>query len=278
MAWNEKPPILTGKSRDDLQNLRDYLFRMASSLEEIAVGSSSSVTVSHSKDGTQVLKPGAKDGAIDAVRRNAEELRSLIIKSADNLQQQIVNGDEAVIAYTDSKREEYDGRYLATSAFGTFEENLNARIATTARGVVENYDYTATVQGVVGDSISLLQGYYEAINGEIRRGLVLDPDTNTYVIGIVISQAVTFSGVVGDTDPNNPHDGNVYYYVAPDQTFGIYTATGWQFWINGTKRGWFSSLDSMLHVSNIIVENKLQAGEHWEISFTDGFGIKYTGV
>lgn len=276
MAWNEKPPILTGQSGRDLANLRDYLFRMAQSLTEVETAAA--VKVSYAKDGTQILTPaGNADDAATAIARNAQELKSLIVKSADALRQQIIDGDAAVTAYTDSKEEAYDGKYLAVSAFGTFEENLNTRIATTARGVVESFNYSTAIESVQ-DSIGLLQGYYDQIQGEIRRGLVLDPETNTYVIGIVISQQVSFSGVVEHTDPNYPGDGNEYYYVSPEQTFGIYTATGWQFWINGMKRGWFSSQDSMLHVSQIVVEQKLQGGSNWEITFDGGFGIKYTGA
>ena len=270
MAWNEKPPILTGQYSRDLTNLRDYLFRMAQSLTEVE--SAAAVSISYTKDGKQILTPAESAD----IKRNAQELRSLIIKSADALRQQITEGDAEVTAYTDSKEEQYDGKYLAVSAFGTFEENLNTRIATTARGVVESYNYAAAIDSVQ-DSIGLLQGYYDQINGEIRRGMVLDPDTNTYVIGIVISQQVSFSGVVEHTDPNYPGDGNEYYYVAPAQTFGIYTATGWQFWINGQKRGWFSSQDSMLHVSSIVVEQSLRGGD-WKITFANGFGIKYTGA
>lgn len=277
MAWNEKPPILTGRSRDDLQNLRDYLFRMAQSLEEATGPASTAVTVSHAKDGSQVLKPGIDKAAVEAVRKNAEELKALIIKNANELGQVIIEGDASVREYADRKEEVYDSRYLAISEFGTFEEDLTNRIETTARGVVESYNYASAIESTQ-DSIDLLQNYYETINGEIRRGLVEDPDNpGTYIIGIVISQQVTFAGVVGESDAANPHDGYTYYYVAPNQTFGIYTATGWQFWINGTKRGWFSSQDSMLHVSNIYVESALRAGPDWEITFSGGFGIKYIG-
>lgn len=279
MAWNEKPPILTGRYQADIQNLRDYLFRMANSLTDVITAEVRTVVSGENK--------GA-DKTVEDVRRNAEELRSLIVKSAGDLQNRIIEnaaalrdeieaGDAQIIEYTDSKQEIYDSLYLAQSEFGTFEETLTNRIETTARGVVESFDYASLIESTQ-DSLDLLQAYYETINGEIRRGLVLDPDTSTYVIGIVISQQVTFSGVVDENDPNNPGDGNTYYYVAPNQTFGIYTATGWQFWINGVKRGWFGSQDSMLHVSNIYVESTLQLGPNWEITFSNGFGIKYTGT
>ena len=69
----------------------------------------------------------------------------------------------------------------------------------------------------------------------------------------------------------------IYHELAPGQTFGLYTSAGWQFWINGVRRGWFSSEDSMLHVANIIAEDKLRAGSDWEISTAGGFGLRYIG-
>lgn len=293
MPFAEKPPIMTGNTKDDLGKLRDYLFRMAASLNEAANAPSAinaGTIIGYSKKGEAVTKNGKEASSdIEAVRKNANELKALIIKSAKGLQIQldampdepnvkawISEGDSYVQEYCDNRLEELDSYYLAKSEFGTFEETINSRIEATARGVVESYDYAASITSLQS-GIDLLQNYYEAINGEIRRGLVLDPDTQAYVVGIVISQAVEFSAEVGRTDPNNPGDGNTYYYVAPNQTFGIYTSTGWQFWINGVKRGWFSSQDSMLHVSNIVVEDKLQLGADWEISTLNGFGLRYIG-
>ena len=261
MAWNEKPPILTGRGMQDLANLRDYLFRMAGALTTVE----EAVVVAYDRDGKQILKPkGAADEAIAEVRRNAQELRSLIIKTADTIE-----------AEMDTREEEYNGRYLAISQFGTFEENLDARIQTNARGVVESYNYNATISSMQ-DVLDLYQGYFTQINGEIRRGLVEDPDTGNYVIGIVISQECEFGAEVAHDDPNYPGDGQEYWYVEPNQTFGLYTSMGWQFWINGVKRAWLSSLDSMLHVSNIVVEQSLIGGD-WRMTFTGGFGLKYVG-
>ncbi len=280
MPFAEKPPILTGQPKKDLENMRDYLFRMAQSLGDAAsaeAAAENGVSISYKKDGTQILKPGGgKTSDIDAVRRNASELTALIIKRANSLQQMIVEGDADVISYTDNKFEEFGSYYLAKSEFGTFEETIDTKIEESARGVIDSYNYTASINSLQ-DSIDLLQEYYTSIEGEIRRGIVLNPDTQQYEIGIVISQAVQFSGEVGETDPNNPNDGNKYYYVDSGQTFGLYTSRGWQFWIGGVKRGWFSSEDSMLHVSNIVVENKLQLGADWQITSSGGFGIRYIG-
>jgi len=264
--FTEKPPILRGSTQEQVSALRDYLFRLAGSLNEVQAADTKLETRA---DGSKVYVKGGTEKEIrEAVQKNAAELKSLIIKTADQ-----------VTEYVDSKTEEYNGLYVAKSDFGTFTETLDSRIETSARGVVESYGYQSSIESLQ-DGIDLLQTYINTIDGEIRRGIVLDPETNTYVLGIAISQNMQFSGECGAGDPNNPGDGYTYYYINGGQTFGLYTSTGWQFWINGYKRGWFNSLDGMLHVTNIVVEKQLQVGDTWQIQVTDGgdtFEIVYVG-
>ncbi len=198
----------------------------------------------------------------------------------EELKALIQDGDNYVIDYCDRKVDEYDSRYVASSEYGTFTESITSRIETTARGVVESYDYGSSIQSFQ-ESLDLVQDYFTRVNGEIRRGIVEDPTTGEYVTGIAISQNLQFSGECGPSDEHNPGDGYTYYYLNSGQTFGLYTSTGWQFWVDGYKKGWFSSVDEgKLHVTNIIVENVLQVGDAWQLrSATDGseFEILYVG-
>lgn len=192
----------------------------------------------------------------------------------------IADGDNAVIDYCDRKVDEYNSLYVAKSDFGTFEESITSRIETTARGIVEDYGYSSSIDSMQA-SIDLMQHYYTNIDGEIRRGIVEDPDTGEYVTGIAISQNLQFAGECGPSDEHNPGDGYTYYYLTSGQTFGLYTSTGWQFWIDGYKKGWFDSVDGMLHVANIIVEQALQIGSSWQLkAAADGseFEILYVGA
>lgn len=275
MAYVEKPPLLTGNSRTDLQSLRDYLFRMAQSLGEVAQAptvTEGAVTISYTKDGQQVLKA---QGTAQAIQQNAQELRSLIIQTATELK-----------VYTDSKTEEYDQTYVAQSEFGEYKENINTSITTTAEYVVGEYKFQESIKSLQAD-IDLLQSYTTEIEGEIRRGIVWDPSLNGgnggWTLGIAISQKLQFTGECGPSDPNNPGDGFTYYYIDTGQTFGLYTSTGWQFWINGDKKGWYDSTDGtngMLHVAGIIVESSLQIGTRWKFVSdpnSDDLTLKYLG-
>lgn len=280
----EKPPIMRGSPQEQINSLRDYLFRMVGGLEDVINAASSeqaSAVVVTNKDGTKsFIKGKDASGTLEAVRKNAQELKALIVKSAKDLTEGYEAGDAAVSAYADRKTETYDSRYVAQSTFGAFTETIGSVITTTAQGVVESYGYGAALQSIQAD-IDLIQDYYTTIDGEIRRGIVEDPDTGNYVLGIAISQNLQFSGECGPTDPNNPGDGYIYYYLNSGQTFGLYTSTGWQFWIDGHKKAWLSSVDGILHVANVQVEQTLQIGSAWQITASaDGsrFEIRHIGV
>lgn len=266
--FTEKPPMMSGDQRRDLLALRDYLFRLSSSLEPIAATGSVSIAPETGGGGGQYVSEAVKEYTGRVIRNNARELQSLIIKSAND-----------VTSYVDRKAEQLSGEYVAKSEYGEFVESIDARIETSARGVVETYNYGAQIDSLQ-DSIDLAQSYFTRLDGEIRRGIVLDPTTQEYVVGIAISEAMQFSGECGPDDPNNPGDGYTYYYLTEGQTFGLYTSTGWQFWIDGIKRGWFDSVSNMLHVYIIYAESAIVLTGFWQItSSADGseFEIAYIG-
>ena len=263
----EKPPILRGTTQEQIAAIRDYLFRMAKSLEDAAsaeVADSTAYTVT--QGGQRVYD---KNKTAKQIQQTAGELRDLIIKTAKD-----------VTLEMDRELKTFESSYVAKSElYGTYTENIQTTIETTARGVVESYDYDSQISSVQ-DDFAVVQRYLTAIDGEIRRGIVLDPSTNQYVTGIAISQELQFSGVCDGDDPNNPGDGYTYYYMEPHQTFGLYTSDGWQFWIDGYKVGWFDSHDSMLHVKQIVAEESMQIGAYWQVGAApDGseFTIVYIG-
>ena len=269
----ELPPMLSGTSAQQLAALRAYLVRMANQLNSAegatasikAVGMSAVPGISRTGTGAAVSAGGTESAA--SVRKSAAELRQLILKTADGL-----SGDiEAMGFYADGRIEALGERCLARSEFGAFTENIERQITNTARGVVESYGYAERIESNQAD-IELLQSYMTDIDGEIRRGLVTDPATGETVTGIAIAQNLQFTGEV-----SRGSDGMNYYTLSSGQTFGLYTSTGWQFWINGYRRGWYNSVDGMLHIANVAVEDSLLLGGAWRLSADGGLGIRYTG-
>jgi len=277
MTIREMPPMLTGDVRKDMYSMRDYLFRLASTLDPAI---SAEVAEQTTKAARQ-YSAGQGGGQVtaDDLRRNAQELKSLIIKSAKELTDDMEEQYGVLVDYCDTTVEEYGRQFVARSEYGEFTETIDTRITTSAVGVVESYNYGASITSLQAAS-DLMQSYLTTINGEIRRGLIQDPDSGEYVTGIAIAQSLQFSGEVRPGDAHHPGDGNVYYQIDTNQTFGLYTATGWQFWLNGHKRGWFDSADGMLHVTDIVVERSLQLSGTWKIELSsDGqtLDIRYIG-
>ena len=155
-------------------------------------------------------------------------------------------------------------RYVAKSDYGNYYNRIETQVIQTARQTVEDYRYT--------EAIEALSTSVTALGGQIRRGVIEDPETHEVHLGIAIGESLSFTG------QTRTEGGLVYDERTPGQTLGLYTASGWQFWINGMRRGWFSSADSMLHVSNIVAEERLQLASDWAVTTDGGFGLRYIGA
>ena len=247
----ERPPQLSGTEREQLRVLRDYLVRLAQSLER---AQDAAIAVPAS---TQ--SPRRTETEATAARRETGELRSLVVKTAERIERQVERLDA-----------ELHEEYLALSAFGAYRESVTALFEATARGVVESYAF-ASALAALEERLGTTDSALSTLRGEIRRGLITDPATGETALGIAIAEELRFTGV------EREENGLRYYELEPGQTLGLYTATGWQFWIGGAKRGWFDARDGMLHVANLAVESSLRLGGGWLLSAANGFGIRYTG-
>ena len=137
----EQPPILRGETGEQLAALRDYLVRLARSLEALtaapAVSSAAAPTA-------QTRTASTSDTA----------LRSLIVKTADTIRHEL-----------DAVTRELHENYLALSDFGSYRETAQAAITETARGVVESYRYDEALEALTRSLTTL--------RGQIRRGLLI---------------------------------------------------------------------------------------------------------
>lgn len=250
MPFTEKPPMLTGKQQDDMLRLRDYLFRLANSLDEISRAPAVIVQSVIAQAAGGSLQGGSA-AAVDAVRKSAQELRDLIQKSATEVK-----------SYTDRQVSQLDSKYVAESEFGTYQRAMETRIESLPGLIDEEYRYSERISG--------LGEYLTEMNGQIRRGYIENPDypassSDEYLFGIAISSSLRFTSEIP-----TKNGGKEYYHLADGQTFGFYTSKGWQFWINGYKSGWFDSEFNMLHVRRVVAEELLQISGKWQIRVADG--------
>ena len=268
----ELPPILNGNALQQLAALRDYLVRIAqdseSEIMEAVAANPKSVreaVVQGGGDGTGGFGTGTAE---DAAKR-AAALRALIIKTAE----ESWDRDNVLTESVGDLSYEMRQSYLARSEFGEYQQEVLLLIEATARQIVESYGYLEMIQATdaeLGEMGDTLAQYQTEIWGQIRRGFLEDPETHQTVLGIAISQQLQFTG------QEMTDGGWVYYELSPGQTLGLYTSTGWQFWVNGRKVGWFDSSDGMLHTVSQVVEEEIRMGD-WIWTKAGGLGIKYVG-
>ena len=268
----ELPPVLSGDALQQIASLRDYLVRAARSSEsetvETVTAHAGGIWKQAGREKSAAALPGIEAQSSDALQREAR-LRALILKSAEESRER----DNVLMSSIGDLGYEMRQSYLARSEFGEYQQEILLLIDATARQIVESYGFleqlraTRAELGEMGDDFA---AYEMEISGQIRRGFLEDPDTHRTVLGIAISQQLQFTG-------RELSDGGwSYYELSPGQTLGLYTSTGWQFWVNGRKVGWFDSSDGMLHTVSQVVEEEIRMGD-WRMSARGGFGLKYMG-
>lgn len=253
----ELPPILSGSAESQLRAMRDYLVRLSQTLptETTQPAAAQTGAVSPQLAAARAVDSNST-GSGQATPSNYPRLRALIEKTAGE-----------IYSHVDAINRQLRADYVARSELGEFEERVTAGMEATARGVVEDYDYDARLTAS-DERAGRIEEHLRSLSGQIRRGLITDPETGEQVLGIAISQRLSFTGA------SSSHEGETYYELSPGQTLGMYTSTGWQFWINGARRGWFDSVDGMLHVAALQVEQSLRLGDSWVVSTAGGFGIR----
>lgn len=270
----ELPPMLSGDALQQIAALRDYLVRLARSGEneimETVKANPGTLrdTVNKAANGKSGT-PGAASPAEDAARR-ARTLQALIVKTAENSRER----DEVLTESLGELSREIRQSYLARSEFGEYRQEIALLIEATARQIVESYGYLELIlatEAALGEMGEQLAAYTTEIGGQIRRGFLEDPDTHQTMLGIAISQQLRFTG------QELTDGGWTYYELSPGQTLGLYTSTGWQFWVNGRRVGWFDSSDGLLHTVSQMVEEELRMGD-WVLSSVGGLGIRMTGA
>jgi hypothetical protein len=180
---------------------------------------------------------------MDAVRQSAAELKALIVKSADELQTQV---------------DSLGSVYLAVSEYGTFLSALKRWTSEDSSGITDYLTRTEQIN-------SELLDYLERIDGQIKRGWIEDPETHANVLGIAISQNLSVDAA------QTIEDGGKVYYKINTNNFGLYTASGWQFWVNRQKAGWFDANNQgILHVRKVVAEDFFQVGGKWQMKVSDG--------
>lgn len=263
----ELPPMLQGDALRQIAQLRDYLVRQERNREQGVreLVREERLQRSAAPSGGESPGPAPADEAeaVRQARKSAAGLRALIVKTAEQ-------SGQVIRESVGELSRELHQNYLATSEFGSYQQEISTLIEATAAQIAEIFHCQELVEGTLarlGEQGERFARYQTEISGQIRRGFLEDPDTHETVLGIAIAQNLRFTGQeLSDA-------GEVYYELDSGQTLGLYTSSGWQFWVNGRKVGWFDSADGMLHTVRQAVESELRLGD-WSLSPYGGLGIR----
>ena len=227
----ENPPVLTGKSEDQLRQLQNYLFTMSGKLNEALM----SISIEQMTPETQQsIRKTATETKND--RKDYVALKSMIIKTAE-----IVRTEMDVIAT------ELDKKYEAVSSqFGTYEQNLTNTITATAEGILQDYRYEERIQGLEGKTGNS-EGFIKKLNQFIFSGWIDEGH-----VGIAIGENVT-----AYDENNNP-------YLNDENKMATFTMEKLSFWQGGMELAYFEK--NKFYIAHGEIVNTLKMGHHtWQI-------------
>lgn len=231
------PPMLQGNQTQQLQDVRRYLFRLVDQLNS----SLNNLTAeSFSPGGVQALT-----GATDEDKQTQADLKSLIIKNANEVRETI-----EVISKT------LKSEYVAISDFGTFREDMENTITETAAGLEQEISTRSEV----------VNNFIAATNGYIRQGVV-GYDGATPIIGIAIGQDIRVTGVTETVG------GKAYEEIDTSQNMSVWTTTKLSFYVNGGEVAYFAN-DALyvtgIHTGTVTFPN-------WVVDDGNGLSFRWTG-
>lgn len=250
------PPLLRGTEKEQLAQLRDYLFQLQRQLGtaltaveqgEVSVEAAQKIA-SRGSDGTAATQ--------EALSQQAASLKSLIVKTADLVYQEM-----------DRITAELHSDYVAQSDFGTYQESVNTQFAATAESVTQQISYASEIAAAANAATSdALQSYIVNTNGFIRQGIIRY-DGAVPIIGIAIGQDIQTTGT-------GTKDGREYPVIDTGSAMSTFTAEKLSFYLNGAEVAYVSN--NRLFITDAEVTGSLRMGD-WEINRSNGFSIKWIG-
>lgn len=244
MSFDFRMPNITGNDKEQLAQLRSYLYQFIPQLQWAlnsieTSGASNYVAPQNSRSTSSASSP-----TFDAVVA-FKDLKPLIIKSADIVQ-----------AYYDEISQRLEGIYVAESDYGTFVQKTEQSISQTSEGIEQTF---TNIQQIITDIKNLDLSLAE-VTARIRSGVVDEDDNGLPIYGIEIGQITEI-------------DGNEEF-----NAFARFTANKISFYDqNGIVLGYIS--DQKLYIRDIEVLGSIKRGGLKEIILANGDVVeKWVGM
>ena len=236
------PAYPSGTVEQQVLQQYSYLFQMAQQLNLTLEAAESSRTAA--------VQAAGKSRAAQGTEQEYQNLKSLIIKTADTVQRRM-----------DQLSARLEGEYVASSEFGSYVEKLSAYIEAHPDALTQYYSFCSDLQGDV-DAVDAAFGSYKAgTEGYIRTGVVYYEGALP-VYGVAVGQNLTCREVDGET------------VVEQNDFRATFTASKLSFWQDASEVAYVSN--NRLYITNITVLEGMSIGE-WEISSENGLVIRWMG-
>ncbi len=245
MALYLNPPDqFRGTTQEQLRQCYSYLFRLHQQLNTAitALERTAPTAVSTTGGQTAAQGPGSE----------AQSLKSLIIQNATIVRREM-----------EKLETELRGSYVAVSDFGTYLEEISARIEADPTALTQYYSFMSSLQADLAQVDSSFRDYLVRTEGYIRTGIV-DYDGDIPILGVAVGQGLTAVEVDGQS------------VVSSDHFRSTFTSRRLSFWQGDTEVAYLS--DNRLYITNITVLGSMDFGGKWSVSHAGGFTVKWTGI
>lgn len=243
----ETPPILSGAEGAQLRQLYAYLYRLSEHLN---------VALHEINDNrTTSAMPALAASLSDSNAKTYNELRGLVVNTAEIIRSEMNTIESAL-------RGEYEA---ISSQWGVFRENIQTTVTETAREVVREYDYDASIETLQRQAAGF-DAYRIKTEGCIRQGFIEYDDSGVPILGIAIGQGLKGTSVT--------IDGTDYEQFDSGQSCAFYTAEKVSFRINGQEVAYVSN--RRLYIGDMEVTGTVIMND-WMLTTHNGLAIKWIG-
>lgn len=245
-----QPPSLKGDERAQLEQMYRYLYKMSEQLNSaLAVTDREYQIVVQTKSGSA---PGSESPITPQLDAQYRELRSLIIKTADIVNQQM-----------DKTIKQLNGKFEAISSeWGTFEQNIERKIVETAEATIDSFDYSEKIHGIEKTVLNGVTSYAIESLGYIKRGIIGFDDENFPIYGIAVGTELKEKTV--------EKDGKTYQQIDTTKRIATYTSDAITFWRNDVAIARFSGDE--LYVTRAEITQQIRLGD-WFFSVSESGGL-----
>lgn len=244
----ETPPYVADETPEEaVRRLHSYLYQAAERLNEAlalvdqSVEDTAKAAQAHLDSVTSKLQASTQrmgTNAHNALLREAESLRSLIIDNADMITQ-----------VEDRIMNTLQSSYVAQSEFGQYKEQALTQMTQTADSAITEYNASETITGLQADA-EAAKTFQRDYDSYIKTGLLFRDSQGNRVYGVAVGENLTrVTQIV---------DGVEEVVLERSGLSAVFTATKLSFYQNGTEVAYLSN--HKLYITQIVVLERFQLG------------------